>query len=53
MPLSPPLTGFTGGGLLGPGFGLAIDAQDRIWVTSFQSETISVFDQTGKPLSPT
>jgi hypothetical protein len=28
-PLSPPVTGFTGGGLLGPGFGLAIDASAR------------------------
>ena len=26
-PLSPPVTGFTGGGILGPGFGVAIDAQ--------------------------
>jgi hypothetical protein len=34
-PLSPALTGFTGGGLLGPGFGLAIDANDNAWLTSF------------------
>jgi len=51
-PLSPAITGFTGGGLFGPGFGLTLDAQDRSWVTSFQGDTISVFDNTGKPLSP-
>ena len=51
-PLSPDVTGFTGGGIFGPGFGLAVDAQDHIWATSFQGNTISVFDQTGKPLSP-
>ena len=52
-PLSPPVTGFTGGGILGPGFGLAIDARDNAWVTSFAgNNTISVFDNSGKPLSP-
>ena len=52
-PLSPPISGFTGGGLLGPGFGLAIDAHDNPWATSFAGNTtISVFDKSGKPLSP-
>ena len=52
-PLSPPVSGFTGGGLLGPGFGLAIDAHDNPWTTSFGGNTnISVFDNGGKPLSP-
>ena len=52
-PLSPPVTGFTGGGLLGPGFGLAIDASDNLWMTSFAgNNTVSLFDKTGKPLSP-
>jgi hypothetical protein len=52
-PLSPPLTGFTGGGLLGPGFGLAIDASDNAWMTSFAgNHTVSLFDKSGKPLSP-
>jgi DNA-binding beta-propeller fold protein YncE len=51
-PLSPPLKGFTGGGIGGPGFGLAIDANDNVWVTSFQAKTISKFDNSGKPLSP-
>ena len=52
-PLSPPITGFTGGGLLGPGFGLAIDARDNLWTSSFAGNwTISLFDNSGKPLSP-
>ena len=52
-PLSPPLTGFTGGGLLGPGFGLAIDANDNAWLTSFAgNNNIVLFDKNGKPLSP-
>ena len=51
-PLSPMTTGFTGGGILGPGFGTAIDANDRVWVTSTSGQTISVFDKDGKPLSP-
>jgi hypothetical protein len=51
-PLSPNVTGFTGGGLLGPGFGLALDANDRAWVTCTSGATISLFDKNGKPLSP-
>jgi DNA-binding beta-propeller fold protein YncE len=51
-PLSPPLRGFTGGGIGGPGFGLSLDANDNVWVTSFQAQTISKFDNSGKPLSP-
>ena len=51
-PLSPVITGFTGGGVEGIGFGLAIDAQDNCWGTSYGSKTIVEFDKTGKPLSP-
>jgi hypothetical protein len=51
-PLSPMTTGFTGGGMLGPGFGTAIDANDRVWVDSTSGQTISLFDKEGKPLSP-
>src|SRR5262245_36767672 len=51
-PLSPVTTGFTGGGMLGPGFGMAIDAEARIWVDSYSGHTISVLDSRGKPLSP-
>jgi streptogramin lyase len=50
--LSPTPTGFTGGGILGPGFGTAIAADDKVWVTSTSGKTISLFDKTGKPLSP-
>jgi hypothetical protein len=52
QPLSPMTIGFHGGGLLGPGFGTAIDAHDRVWITSVGGKTISLFDHNGKPLSP-
>jgi len=51
-PLSPMTTGFNGGGLQGPGFGTAIDANDRVWIDSTSGKTISLFDKNGKPLSP-
>jgi DNA-binding beta-propeller fold protein YncE len=51
-PLSPMTTGFMGGGLLGPGFGTAVAADDKVWVTSTSGKTISLFDQNGAPLSP-
>jgi streptogramin lyase len=51
-PLSPETTGFQGGGIEGPGFGTAIDADNKIWVTSTGGKTISLFDNSGKPLSP-
>jgi hypothetical protein len=51
-PLSPMTKGFSGGGLQGPGFGTAIDAQDRVWINSTSGKTISLFDNAGKPLSP-
>ena len=51
-PLSPMTTGFTGGGLEGPGFGTAIAADGKVWVTNTIGKTISVFDRDGKPLSP-
>jgi hypothetical protein len=52
-PISPMTFGFRGGGVDTPGFGLAIGADDRVWVTSLDGRTISVFDRkTGKPLSP-
>lgn len=52
-PLSPMTTGFRGGGVDGPGFGLAISRDDKVWVTSLAGKNISVFDRTtGKPLSP-
>ena len=36
----------------GPGFGTAIDANDRVWFDSTSGKTISLFDHNGKPLSP-
>ena len=51
-PLSAMTTGFSGGGLQGPGFGTAIDANDRVWFDSTSGKTISLFDHNGKPLSP-
>ena len=52
-PLSPMTVGFRGGGIDGPGFGIAIGADDKVWATSLRAKTISVFDRkTGKPLSP-
>lgn len=50
--LSPETTGFQGGGIEGPGFGTAVDADGGVWVTSTGGKTISHFDKTGKPLSP-
>jgi streptogramin lyase len=51
-PLSPETTGFQGGGVEGPGFGTAIDADGNVWVTSTGGKTISLFDKSGKPISP-
>ena len=50
--LSPITTGFTGGGMEGGTFGLAIDAHDNAWFTSYGSKSITVFDKDGKPLTP-
>ena len=50
--LSPATTGFQGGGIEGPGFGTAVDANGKVWVTSTGSKTISFFDKNGNPLSP-
>ncbi len=52
-PLSPMTVGYRGGGIDGPGFGIAISADDKVWATSLAGKTISAFDlNTGKPLSP-
>jgi streptogramin lyase len=51
-PLSPMTMGYTGGGLQGVGFGLAIDADDNVWASCYASKTITKFDKSGKPLSP-
>jgi streptogramin lyase len=51
-PLSPITTGFTGGGMEGGSFGLAVDAHDNAWFSNYGSKSIAVFDKNGKPLSP-
>jgi DNA-binding beta-propeller fold protein YncE len=52
-PLSPMTFGYRGGGIDGPGFGIAISADDKVWATSLIGKNISVFDRkTGRPLSP-
>lgn len=52
-PISPMTLGYRGGGVDGPGFGLAISADDKVWTTSLAGKTISAFDRkTGRPLSP-
>lgn len=51
-PKSPMTTGYTGGGVDFPGWGLTIAADGKVWVTSIEGKTISVFDQNGKALSP-
>lgn len=51
--ISPITTGFTGGGVFGPGFGTAIDQEGRVWVSNNQpGDSVSVFDNHGRPLSP-
>jgi hypothetical protein len=51
--LSPMTSGFTGGGVFGPGFGTAVAADGKVWVSNnVPGRSISVFDQNGKPLTP-
>ena len=52
-PLSPMITGYRGGGLDSPGWGIAISRDDKVWATNLIGRTISVLDRkTGEPLSP-
>jgi len=51
-PLSPITTGFAGGGMQGGTFGAAIDANDNVWLSSYGSKSITIFDKNGKPLTP-
>ncbi len=51
-PLSPITTGFTGGGMEGGTFGAAVDAKDHAWLTNYGSQSITVFDRDGTPLTP-
>jgi len=52
-PLSPMITGFGGGGIDSPGWGIAFSNDDKVWITNLIGRTISVLDRkTGEPLSP-
>jgi hypothetical protein len=51
-PLSPIITGFSGGGMEGGTFGTAVDAKDNAWFTTYGSRAIAVFDKNGRPLTP-
>ena len=51
-PISPNITGFTGGGMEGGTFGAGVDARDDAWFTTYGSKAIVVFDKNGKPLTP-
>ncbi|HTY41676.1 MAG TPA: hypothetical protein VMH79_07370, partial [Thermoanaerobaculia bacterium] len=47
--LSPPITGFTGMGIDGVGWGTAV-TEDRVWISSFNGK-ILVMDFNGKPVA--
>ena len=51
-PLSPAITGFSGGGMEGGTFGAAVDAKDNAWFGTYGGKSIAVFDKNGKPLTP-
>ena len=51
-PLSPTITGFSGGGMEGGTFGAAVDAKDNAWFGTYGGKSIAVFDKNGKPLTP-
>jgi hypothetical protein len=51
-PLSPITTGFAGGGMQGGTFGAAIDLKGNVWLSSYGSKSITVFNKDGKPLTP-
>lgn len=48
-PLSPPITGFTGMGIDGIGWGTGV-TRENVWVSSFNGK-IGVFDFNGKPIA--
>ena len=50
--LSPMTTGFAAPGMEGGTFGAAVDAKDNVWFSSYGSQSITVFDKNGKPLTP-
>jgi hypothetical protein len=53
-PVGEPILGspVTGGGVLGAGFGIAIDQGDNVWIGNFSGNSISELDSQGQPISP-
>ena len=51
-PLSPITTGFSGGGMEGGTFGVAVDANDNAWFPTYGGKSIAIFDKNGRPLTP-
>ena len=49
IPLSPPITGFTGMGIDGVGWGTAV-TKDRVWISSFNGKLL-VMDFKGNPVA--
>jgi streptogramin lyase len=49
-PLSPHF-GYQGGGILGAGFGIAIDQRGHVWVGNFAGNSVSQLDAAGRPVS--
>ena len=52
QPLSPITTGFTGGGMQGGTFGQRLTLKDKPGSSTYGGKSITVFDKTGKPLTP-
>jgi len=50
--LSPITSGFTAGSMEGGTFGAAVDANDNVWFSSYGSQSLTVFDKSGQPLTP-
>jgi hypothetical protein len=51
IPLSPAY-GFTGGGIDGAGFGIAVDQTGNVWIGNGRGDSISLLTPEGSPLSP-
>jgi hypothetical protein len=50
--LSPITSGFTARSMEGGTFGAAVDANDNVWFSSYGSQSLTVFDKNGQPLTP-
>ena len=53
IPVSPEVTGFVGGGIMGAGFGIAIQPDDSsVWIGNWGGKSISRLSADGSPVSP-